>query len=299
LAFFERILWPTVPKLKQRIQAMKSRPDIPLCQYLADSVEASWICYRKRLKRYRQHKTTRRVHDLRIGIRRLSANLDAVELAFTEVHCRRIRSILGAQLKALGTLRDSHLQLDRLDRLSKRSDDFAALRHHLEMRIARRKRFFAKVRKGKSLSRRIQKIIKELRRAGTSASGNRAAWQRVQRGLRTGLHGVIQMQPRSTSHKRRLHRARIAVKKYCYFADLFAGYKLGINRKIIEILRDHQNIIGDLHDLQLFTKRFKAQLNKAGSSQKRIRRIYMSLRRQNDALASAYSQSVRRVRGRP
>jgi len=254
--------------------------------------------YTRRLDRYRQRKTNRHVHDLRIAIRRLAANLDALKIIAPDVHCHRARSILKKQLKILGALRDSHLQTRRLKKFSRLTKDFKKLRHHLRDERAKLEHAFTKFQHDGNLAHRVAMLIEHIHVASETIASNRIMRERVQHKLHKRFLRVVRMQPRSVANGRRLHSARIALKQYCYLADVFSGYMHGMKGRGILRLKRHQEITGELHDLQIFIKRFKAWLAKKSSARKkRFRAANKSLRDQNAALSKAYVQSAGRLRG--
>ena len=285
-----------VPPSAAQIKARKLRFKTPLGHYIAQSLEHSWMRYAKRLKRYRQRKTNRHVHDLRIAIRQVTASLDAIKLIIPHTHCHRVRSGLKKQLKILGELRDSHIQLRRLNKFPRLTKGMKKLRHHLQEEKTSWEHAFEKSQNDNDLAHHFAMLIERVELASNSISADKTARRRILHKLQKRFLRVVEMQPRSAIKGRRLHSARIELKQYCYLADVFSDYTHGMNKKVLLRLKRHQEIMGELHDLRLFAKRLKARAAKTGSGVKEFKAITDSLRAQNSLLDKAYGESARRLR---
>src|SRR5688572_2205791 len=241
-----------MPRLRQQ----------PTAESYVRASEQSWSDHRRLLKRARHRASPRRVHDLRVGTRRLLAQLKPLRITAANSKLTRCRRRLKRLLHATSEARDAHVQLRLFQRLM--ADDSThscrKFHRHLQKRDRRLRRNVA--RELRDSAKGMDRINparlfdastlddRELRRA--SAASLRLALQRVLTRQRAAVNAGA----------RKRHQLRIALKQFRYLVE--SSESPQGNRRPAAIARLHRAlaVMGERRDLDLLEEdleRFSAR----------------------------------------
>src|SRR5262245_57198542 len=100
------------PKLVKAGSRLRSTPRdlVPPGPWFAQAVRDRWKSYSERLAECRQEPSMESVHQVRVATRRLASQLILLGCIAPGRRTRKARRMLKRQLKALGPLRDVHIQ---------------------------------------------------------------------------------------------------------------------------------------------------------------------------------------------
>ena len=218
------------------------------------------------------------VHDARVASRRLRAAMDAATGAFPERWYRSLHKDAKAITKALGSVRDYDGLLEKLA-VDEASSD-AAYRlgiRHLKAGISRERRKARSVmnkRLGRYETRRFRKEIRTRfpRKPGKQPPGqgkkgrdNQVSFEvaaRVFIGARAADLFAFETTLQETDAAETFHDARIAVKRLRYALELFPAVIPGDGEQLIEALKGMQEMLGDLHDLDVRIQRVSGGIDR-------------------------------------
>ncbi|HYF51406.1 MAG TPA: CHAD domain-containing protein [Planctomycetota bacterium] len=195
------------------------------------------------------------VHDVRVACRRLNVALAATETMFRKPVVKGTRERVKTLLRFLGELRDAEVQSERVRKLANQRNTQGLLRlaecmeAHTELL---RLRMLAEIERGafETLPRLIEvlPLPAVLRRRGSDLNTLSAA-QAAQRVL---LERMIEISKFDyldhTGPSEKLHELRIAFKRLRYSADFFASALDTKLDHVLEISKEFQEVLGQLHD---------------------------------------------------
>jgi CHAD domain-containing protein len=190
------------------------------------------------------------VHDLRVAIRRLLALLDVLRSDGFGLRARKLRRSLKRQLSSLGALRDTHVMLKRLGAVN----GLLPIREKLRLRE-------------KALQRRSGRTVagidvpRQRRRLGRLRN-KLAAWQGdIDHAMLIALGQMSEkvlarharvLSEQSGSHLLdRLHRERIAFKRFRYTVEIVHLLQPFCAPAEMEALRSYQTLLGDIQDARV------------------------------------------------
>jgi len=213
------------------------------------------------------------VHDVRVACRRLNVALATTEPMFRRAVVKGTRKRVKRLLSFLGELRDAEVQSERVRKLATKRNTPGLLRlaECLESQIELlRLKMLAEIEHGafETLPRLIEvlPLPAVLRRRETDLNRLTAeqAAQRVllERSIELSHFDAVD----HTGNSETLHELRIAFKRLRYSADFFSaalGSKLD---HILEIAKEFQEVLGDLHDADVTETMFAPMLREDDGS---------------------------------
>jgi CHAD domain-containing protein len=214
-----------------------------------DSVRA----YRRELGRCRRRLSRESVHALRIAIRRLLVCLRLVSAAQKET--AGAGAELRLQLKALGALRDTQVQLQLTKKGSFRyAPELKPLREHLRRRKRRRTKAAARVLESDKAVRRLQGWRPRLEREGPRILPRLR--RLVDGKIRDAIGSLAAVSGPEPADLQALHRSRRLSRECCYVVEAlrpcWRGDRAG---ELLSILRAHQQGVGRRRDRELLLRR--------------------------------------------
>jgi CHAD domain-containing protein len=191
------------------------------------------------------------VHQLRVGSRRLRAELKIVAPALREKPRRNLNDELGWIGGVLGRQRDLDVLHQLLSSLATDSPGSAA---SVLATLNRRRRAEAKQVRTALASPRYRRLVRRLDRAAQDppvrAAASLPAIVVLLPGLRQTFTSLFQVMDEggATPTNEQLHRIRIAVKRGRYCAEVSARFFGSPAKEIARELERVQGVLGDLHD---------------------------------------------------
>lgn len=225
----------------------------PVGRQLCRQYERCVRNYRQGLAACRNRLSRHSVHRLRVAIRRLLACLALLG----DVQGRRpaVRALLQRQLRALGALHDTQVQLQILRREPRIAADLVPLFRHLQKRGHRLAGGARKALKGGKAAQRLKKW-----RPGALRQNSRAL-ERLRRSINLKLRETVRSLAACSSTAADgavRHRARIVSREFRYAVEaLKPGWRSAETGKLLSILRACQGLIGRIHDRELLLQRIE------------------------------------------
>jgi CHAD domain-containing protein len=209
------------------------------------------------------------VHAARTSTRRLRALLPLLALGArtTRQHARRLRRA-G---RRLGRLRDLDTQLVLVLELQRLDGDGVLVRHLRRALSEERTAAYERL-AGRTLERKLERIVDELRAAVRGAEPESAARAHA---LLTEARTQVVRRTRALRERveeagalyeaDRIHQIRIGAKKLRYAAEVSAEASGRPSAADLRLLRRTQDILGRLHDVQVLLDRIRAMDRGDGS----------------------------------
>ena len=256
-------------------------PD-PFLTFAANVLHERLTTLQQALVQVRKEGDIDAVHDARVASRRLRSGLALLEEATGRKKFRRWRRQIRNVTQALGELRDTDVQLllvnHRLEQPEVAENGQAGLTW-VQQRLQRKR---------KQEYRQVRKDIGRLRRKET-LEAMAEAWQKWQEGENTGsaMDPVVRDQARPlvlahlaetellndplppAEQTEELHALRLALKRLRYTLEFVAPAFAGQLDGYVTTLKGLQEILGDLHDADVWVTRLPRFLTK---QEKRLRR---------------------------
>jgi CHAD domain-containing protein len=275
--------------------AADRRYAVLLSRLLGHWLEKSAHSYMKQLRCCRRRLKNRSVHQLRGQVRRLLAGLNLLDELISDRTVRKARAALKNQFGALGDLRDVQQQLRRLDRQLPHNPNLRQLCHHLQRRKRRLSRLVRGSLKAVKPARWFASVSQRLVSLPAHPRLIQGLRSRVSKALLASLNRAILLLPRHAADLSRLHRARIAIKRYRDLAELLQSAGPRVDARLLTRLDNQQAVMGKVHDLQLFMARLKKWALKGKLTGKELRAVRASLARRRSSLVAAYFLSTRQL----
>lgn len=257
-----------------------------------------WADHRRLVRRTRRRPGAARIHELRIGTRRLLARLELVRALAPHPGLSRARRRLKRLLGATGEARDARVQLRLFERLIPDDPDPGRRKFYrrLQRRARRLNRKLAETLPGHEPGRHGRRLFRPLTEAGPLLPMARA------RALRLAARRVRDRQEAArTGDACDRHRLRVALKKLRYLLETLPSPPAGLAR-----LRRAQAALGDLHDFELllerlekFSARHPATARWLATRRDRLQRHGRTLRRRQRGLRFSPAQLRALTQPRP
>ena len=235
--------------------AVPWRPPLTVGPFLARSLGARWELYRAQLRSCQKEFSEETVHELRVATRRLMAQIVMVSFVTPGKAADKTRRVLKRRLKALGELRDTHVQRLFIERHLARFPGLFLVRDFLQRRERRlEKAAAAKVKAFKA--RKLEALILKL----GDRLASRPSWAgRPDRLLNVvvGATGqafaevVRRRQAIDPAEPGTIHRTRIAFKKFRYMVESLSPDLTGLEKRDLRALAYYQRRMGNLQDLEV------------------------------------------------
>ena len=227
----------------------------PFSDAIIRSLDDRWIRFRKQLRKLRKGVTADVVHDERTATRRLLSTLNVVEPVIGRKPVRRLEKHLRKMLKALGPLRDVHVEIEATRRFE-RGPRIPQFRTHLRRQAwalskgaARRA---SKVRVGR-LRRGILRVEKQLSRLDQEPR-RRPLLERIDLAFEKAVARRRALDPTDPVS---LHRLRVALKNFRYAVEALQPVLRGVEPPQLEQLRRVQDDLGSIHDADVLSASFR------------------------------------------
>ena len=238
---------PPVPKIKAPGPGL---PAAAVWRHLEEEHENGVRAYRRKLAACRHRLSRHAVHQLRVAIRRLLAGLELLRAVQRDRPA--VRGLLQGQLKVLGALHDTQIQLQRVEHEARSARVLTPLRQHLRKRRDRREKAARKALQSDKVAHRLERwrllaapprLISRLRRLMDEKLGR-------------AFDPLAGFTPDSPADAAARHRVRVISRQYRYMVEtLRPGWQGGENGRLIANLQAYQDIIGQIHDRELLLHR--------------------------------------------
>ena len=222
---------------------------------LAEVLEIRWISYCNEFRRCSKHCSEEAVHELRVSIRRLLAQLMLVEEVLPGDSLSKLRKALKRRFKQFGELRDVHVQRQTIDRLLARHPALVLLDAELKRREKRLVKEVARsleTGREKKLLNWVVRVLASLaedadyqptqrRMLGQIMDAASAAFDEVNRRLAEV----------SVAEPATIHRVRLAYKKFRYMVEALSPTWTGYTPKQLRRMAYYQRRLGRIQDLEV------------------------------------------------
>jgi CHAD domain-containing protein len=273
------------PIKKRRARRKQPRREIPAStadRLLLQALPLRWRMFLTQLTRCKRLPSEDAVHDLRVAVRRLIAEIDLLSSVTPPSGLKAIRRQLKRLLTALSPLRDTQVQILAIQGLLPAHQDLGSLLTVLRLREQK-----ALKQIGRRLVRlRIRTMREHLNGAARTLRGI-TRQPKVRYSVGIVLEGSLASSFVRVEERRRrlnafdpisLHRLRVAFKKFRYLTELLKPRESATLRKA---MNSYQTRLGDIHDIEvlLATVREFASRRRGGATTTRVRDIVGVLRR--------------------
>jgi len=274
-------------------------PDLASRVFVAEVIVARVDDLRRNLPYLHDPKDIEHVHQVRVACRRLRTAFRVFSDVLPTKAARRWSKTLRLLGKALGDARDLDVQLEFLERHAGRvqeASDASRIRPGLERlqlrlrqgrrraqrRLRRKLAKFARSGVVDAIDHAMRAVLVEGRlddgrfgdgRLGSAGCEPHALWRQAERTV-TGLIGELLMHEPSVTKPERIedhHEMRIAAKHLRYALEAFAPLYEGTLRPFTVAAKQLQQILGDLHDCDVWIELLPAFTRE---ERKRTKRFY-------------------------
>lgn len=199
--------------------------------------------------------SVKHVHNLRREARRLQVRLELSNALLADAVSWKAMRTVTSQLRALGPLRDSQVQLKLLQKMEPKVPELQLLRRYLKRRRRRIARTVRRLIKRRNLGERILALQKNL----VACPGGAAVEQRRRFLIRRAVFASRKLATANLAKAKAgcfdLHRARIALKHYALISDVVPSLRTGaIENERANLLR-RVAMLGNVHDLDVLQAR--------------------------------------------
>jgi len=225
---------------------------------LGEVLETRWKSYRNEFKRCLTHCSEEAVHELRVAIRRLLAQLLLVEEVRPGSASTKLRKALKRRFKELGELRDIHVQREIIRRLLRGYPALvmvdAELKRHQKRIVKQASRTLESAREKKLLNWIVRVHRSLLQGADESPTQHRLLGQ-IMQATSAAFAEVNQRRLEAiVSDPSTIHHVRIAYKKFRYMVEALSPTWTGYSRKQLRRMAHYQRRLGRIQDLEVFRK---------------------------------------------
>jgi len=248
---------PAIKLLELPTPAFRATQSV-LGPFLANALGNRWKTYRACIRRCQDDFSEQSVHKLRVATRRLIAQLLIVGCVTPGRTSKMARRVLKRRLKALGELRDIHVQLLYIHLRMERFPELILLDDVLRRRERRLQKASARKVKGFK-TRKLQKWILALQlhlamRPPTDGRPDhllKAVTQATTSAFATLISRRKAIDP---ADPETIHRTRIAFKKFRYMVEALSPDFTGLGRRQLRALAHYQQRMGTLQDLEIIER---------------------------------------------
>jgi len=239
----------------------------------------------------------RSVHWLRVALRRFEARLLIVEGLVGRGAATRARKAVRKRLAAFGGLRDAQVHGERLAELAGNRAGLGRLRAHWHRRELRERRRAALALRTRKFDRRVRQLLEVLRDLPADAGTDRNLSLRARRMLRRLRTRALDRLPRAARDMTRLHRARIAFKRYHLAAEALQPFLPEVDAAQLAAYKDYHRLMGEIHDLDLLLGQLDRAVAEGRASADAVRAPRAALRRRRTARVRRYLRLTRKIVG--
>jgi CHAD domain-containing protein len=223
--------------------------------FLAAALRQRWDTYRAALRVCQKDFSERTVHELRVASRRLIAQLVMVGCVGAGTTGDKAHRVLKRRLKALGQLRDTHVQRLFVEQQVARFPELILVRDFLRRQERRLERAAAaKVRgfKTRKLRKWILALERRLNRPLAPTGRPDRLASAVARATAKAFADVVRCRCAiKPAEADTIHRTRIAFKKFRYMVESLSPDFTGLSKRDLRALAHYQRRMGILQDLEV------------------------------------------------
>lgn len=230
-----------------------------LREHLDQCLKTRWRRFRRQMKR-RQRPSEKGVHQLRVEARRVIAVLAVLHSIVPRHEPDRLERCIKDAFRGSARLRDTHVRMALIKEEGEAFPELKPLRKVLRKREKKFVRQFEKciecVRRAK-LSKSIRDLRKCLRRtlrnSANEERGSRALLKEVERAHRRTvvLLRLARQGPFGRTSPARIHRVRVAFKKFRYLVEVLEPLIAGLSSRELRRMRNWQDTMGEIQDTDM------------------------------------------------
>jgi len=218
-------------------------------------LQGRWESYRGQLRGCQENFSEEAVHELRVATRRLMAQIVMLDCIALGKAAENARMLLKRRLKALGELRDTHVQRLFIEKQMTRFPELIFVRDFLQRRERRLERAAREKVKG-SKTRKLEKWVSRLSehlvgKRAAPAAVVRLSTLVVQAANQAFVDVVRRRQAIDPANPSTVHRTRIAFKKFRYMVEALSPDLTGLDKADLRALARYQKRMGILQDLEV------------------------------------------------
>jgi CHAD domain-containing protein len=272
-----------VPTSGRSLRTVPNRSSQPTMvgSCLAHALQKRWESYREQLRSCREGFTEETIHQLSVATRRLISQLAMIETVAPGATVKRVRRSLKRRLKALGELRDTHVQRlfieRRLERYRELTLVWASLHrreHRLEKSVAAEVQGF----KTRKLGRWISGLGLRLELDSGATHGPQGLANAVEQAMGQAFAEVVKRRRAiDPSQPSTIHRTRIAFKKFRYMVESLSPELTGLSKSDLRALARYQRRMGIIQDLEVMQQCISVYVQKHMGTEERLRPFYRYL----------------------
>jgi CHAD domain-containing protein len=235
-----------------------SRRSLAVGPFLAETLGDRWKTYRACIRSCQDDFSEKSVHKLRVATRRLIAQLLIVGCVIPGRTPKRARRVLKRRLKALGKLRDTHVQRLYIQGRMERFPELVLVEDVLRQRERRLREAAARKVKGFK-TRKLAKWILNLQLGLAMAPSTEGRPDRLLKVVAraTGKAFATLVSRRNAidpANPETIHRTRIAFKKFRYMVESLSPDFTGLGKRQLRALARYQERMGTLQDLEIIER---------------------------------------------
>jgi CHAD domain-containing protein len=235
-----------------------SRRSLAVGPFLAEALGNRWQTYRAGIRRCQDDFSEQSVHKLRVATRRLIAQLLIVGCVTPGRKPRLARRVLKRRLKALGELRDTHVQrlyiqcrMERFPELVLVEDVLRRRERRLQEAAARKVKGF----KTRKLAKWILNLQLQLAMTPSTEGRPDRLPKAVARATGTAFATLVNRRKAiDPGNPETIHRTRIAFKKFRYMVESLSPDFTGLGKCQLRALAHYQQRMGTLQDLEIMER---------------------------------------------
>jgi len=253
--------------------------------YCAQSMQPALETLRKKAQNIRRRHNIEDIHDLRVSSRRVRACLNIFSAAFPlkkiKIWQRDIKNITNAY----GKVRDLDVQLDWISAIAANVQDKSLLPGIRRVRLRLRQKRQLRQNQTQQMTKSVLDSATLVEMQAWAEAALSAAQPEALPGNQLFQLGYEHIQKRldeflffevfifDPSRVEELHQMRIAAKRLRYALEVFSNLYEGKSDFALEIARQSQQLLGEIHDADVWTAFLPAFMEK---EQKRIQEFYGS-----------------------
>lgn len=251
------------PARPSQISRRRARPHARVLSltagpFLANALGSRWQTYRACIRSCQDDFSEQTVHKLRVATRRLIAQLLIVSCVTTIGTPEKARRVLKRRMKALGELRDTHVQRLFIQCRMARYPELILV----EDVLRRRERRLQKAAAGKVKGFKTRKLEKWILALQLHLALTRPADGRPDQLLKAVTRATTKAFATLVSRRKAIdpaipdtiHRTRIAFKKFRYMVESLSPDFTGFGRRQLRALAHYQQRMGILQDLEIIER---------------------------------------------
>lgn len=231
--------------------------DTDFRKYFLEAIGRCSRIYKSRLEDCRANFTEESVHDLRVSIRRFQSLIDLLQSIMPNPYLVKIYKILKKQVKIFSPLRDTQVQLLKIQPIRTTSTEMNLFYYEL---LAREERSINAIRESLAgiATRKLESLLFLLSLyIKQSFPANQDACNSILTILDTVYSEAMELKSQlNREDLKTFHRLRLKIKRLRYLQEHLQPV-LGITKKDLGRIRDYQTMLGEIQDSVVLTEKIK------------------------------------------